>query len=187
MKRLAFYLTSILALLAVGCNQLEDGLDLDVDLETKKQKMDFDIMVTRGGQVISKERVGVMTRGDVDTGDKLATMDEGIPFGLVGIDFEHNRLLIDNANVSSTGGSYSTFFDGFANCASQDDASSGQVSEALPRRRSPYPCPPFAYILAVELTPARRSALSRTTVVSIWQKSSSDCAMNAGGVSESTG
>ena len=113
MKRLALFLTSILALMSIACNQIEESMDLDVDLETKKQKMDFDIMVTREGKVITNERVGVMTRGDVDTGDKLATMDEDIPFGLVGIDFEHNRLLIDNANVTSTGGNYSTFFDGF--------------------------------------------------------------------------
>ena len=114
MKRFAFYLTALLALMMVACNQLDDSPDLDLGIETKKQKMDFDIMVTRDGQVVSNERVGVMTRGDVDTDDKLATMDEDIPFGLIGIDFEHGRLLVDNANVSSANGKgYSTMFDGF--------------------------------------------------------------------------
>ncbi|MBO5635273.1 MAG: hypothetical protein J5907_07620 [Bacteroidales bacterium] len=113
MKRFAFYLTSLLALLALACNQIDEGLDLDLDTGSKQQKMNFDIMVTRDGQVVSKERVGVMTRGSVDTSDKLATMDEDIPFGLIGIDFEHNRLLIDNANVTGGKDGYSTFFDGF--------------------------------------------------------------------------
>lgn len=113
MKRYFFYITSVLAIALAACNQLDEGLDLQPE-QPAKQKMDFDIAVTRDGQLVQRERVGVMTRGDVDASDKLATMDEDIPFGLIGIDFEHGKLLIDNANVqNSDGKGYSTYFDGW--------------------------------------------------------------------------
>lgn len=80
-----------------------------------KQKMDFDILVTRDGQVVSKDRSGVMTRGAdaFETSEKLATMDSDIPFGLIGIDFEHECLVLDNAKVSSAAGNYQGWFDNY--------------------------------------------------------------------------
>ncbi len=75
--------------------------------------MDFDILVTRDGKVISDERSGIMTRSAVDESNKIATMDADIPFGLVGIDFEKNQLVIDNVAVGGGASGYSTSFDGY--------------------------------------------------------------------------
>ena len=88
--------------------------DNDVpDFGAGKKKVDFDILVTRDGEVVSRERSGVMTRGEVDLGDKLATMDKDIPFGLIGIDFEQERLMIDNAMVRSNASGYNAWLDDF--------------------------------------------------------------------------
>ena len=75
--------------------------------------MGFDILVTRDGKVVTDERTGIMTRSAVDESHKHATMDSDIPFGLVGIDFENNTLVLDNIPVNSDGVSYSTSFDGY--------------------------------------------------------------------------
>ena len=97
---------------AASCTKLDEGIDI-VQTE-QKQKTKFDILVTRDGQVVSKERTGIMTKAGVDSGDMNATMDEDIPFGLIGIDFEHNRLLVDNARVDSDMQGYSTYFDWYS-------------------------------------------------------------------------
>ncbi|MBO4557017.1 MAG: hypothetical protein J5693_00210 [Bacteroidales bacterium] len=114
MTRLASYIGSLLLLLLIAaCSQLEDpGVNLEP--AGKKDKMNFDIMVTRDGQVISKERTGIMTKGttSVEMDDKYATMDEDTPFGLIAIDFEHNRLLVDNSMVEGGMGGYSASFYG---------------------------------------------------------------------------
>ncbi|MBQ6556217.1 MAG: hypothetical protein IJL86_01575, partial [Bacteroidales bacterium] len=70
--------------LAPSCNKMDDIPAMEA--ASKKQKMNFDILVTRDGEIIQKGRTGVMTRSEaVDTDEKLATMDEDIPFGLIGI------------------------------------------------------------------------------------------------------
>lgn len=109
MKRFELYILALLAIVAASCEKLDEGIDIAP--ATNKQRTDFDIMVVRDGQVVSKERTGMMTKAGVDTGEMLATMDEDNPFGLIGIDFEHNNLLIDNASVSADGRGYSTYFD----------------------------------------------------------------------------
>ena len=109
MKRFKLYILALLAIVAASCEKLDEGIDIAP--ATNKQRTDFDIMVVRDGQVVSKERTGMMTKAGVDTGEMLATMDEDNPFGLIGIDFEHNNLLIDNASVSADGRGYSTYFD----------------------------------------------------------------------------
>ena len=106
------YYKIFLAVLVPALVSCSAGVDRD-ELAPAVQRMDFDILVTRDGQVISNDRTGVMTRTSVDSGDKFATMDSDVPFGLVGIDFENNLLVLDNIMVSGTGGSYSTAFDGF--------------------------------------------------------------------------
>ncbi len=111
MNKALLPLALLFAIAAASCTQLDEGIDITP--KTTRQRMDFDIMVTRDGQVISPERTGVMTRSGVDTSEKLATMDEDIPFGLVGIDFEHGQLVIDNMKIDSSAGGYSTYFDGF--------------------------------------------------------------------------
>lgn len=110
MRRNALYIATLLLFFAGACEKIDEGIDI-VPINNNKNRTDFDIMVTRDGQLVSKERTGVMTKAGVETSEKLATMDEDIPFGLVGIDFEHNNLLIDNAKVSADGRGYSSYFD----------------------------------------------------------------------------
>ncbi len=87
----------------VACSALgDDGPD---NPALKKHKMDFQISVTRDGTPL--------TRAAAYTGDKLATMDEDIPFGLVAIDFEKGQLVLDNMEVAHNGSVYSTSFDGY--------------------------------------------------------------------------
>ena len=94
-----------------SCTKLDDGPVMEP--QSRQKRMDFDILVTRDGEVIEKGRTGVMTRSDVDADDKLATMDTDIPFGLIGIDFEKGQLVLDNAKINGDGIGYSTAFDGF--------------------------------------------------------------------------
>jgi len=104
-------------LLSAACNKLDD-----VDLpsvntpQDTKQKLGFDISVTREGETIPVARRGMMTKSGsnaYDESTKMATMDADIPFGLVGIDYEHHSLVIDNARVASDGSNYSTLVDNF--------------------------------------------------------------------------
>lgn len=70
------------------------------------QRVSFDVAVTREGQAIPPERQASMspaTKGSVDS-------DE-LPFGLVGIDYDHNAVVVDNQIVYSSGGNYNLFFD----------------------------------------------------------------------------
>ena len=101
---------SALALAGSSCNKIDD---LPGGQNDTKKKMDFDIMVTRDGQLIEKGRTGVMAKSSVDTDTKLATMDTDIPFGLIGIDFEHGDVVLDNARISSSAGDYSAVFDDY--------------------------------------------------------------------------
>ncbi|MCR5408547.1 MAG: hypothetical protein K6E61_05535 [Bacteroidales bacterium] len=64
----------------------------------------FDITVTREGEEISKGRRGIMTKGDYssyDSEEKLSTMDSDKAFGLIGIDYDHHALVVDNVSVNS--------------------------------------------------------------------------------------
>ena len=54
MKRLAFIIAPFLALAAVSCNQIEDPIDITPSQESTKQTMDFDITVTRDGQMFQR-------------------------------------------------------------------------------------------------------------------------------------
>ena len=101
-----------LAIAALSACSMADGLDVP-EPKQNKQTVNFDILVTRDGQVISSDRTGIMTKSSVDEGNKLATMDTDIPFGLVGIDFEKNELILDNIAVGSGATGYSTSFDGY--------------------------------------------------------------------------
>ncbi len=111
-KLIPIFITIAAFALAPSCNKMDDLPDMAP--ASKKHKMDFDILVTRDGEIIQKGRTGVMTRSEaVDTDEKLATMDEDIPFGLIGIDFEKGQLVLDNMKVANDGVGYSTAFDGF--------------------------------------------------------------------------
>ena len=74
----------------------------------------FNISVTREGEAISPHRRGIMTKSDAgnfESSDNIATMDSDIPFGLVGIDYEHHALVVDNQKVNSDGSNYGAFLD----------------------------------------------------------------------------
>ena len=116
--RNTFLLMAAAMVLASSCNKLDD-----VDLPSvnkastnDQKKLGFDINVTREGESIPAARRAMMTKSGsaaYDESAKLATMDSDIPFGLVGIDYEHNSLVVDNARVASDGSNYSTLVDSF--------------------------------------------------------------------------
>ena len=75
------------------------------------KKVNFDVLVTRDGQVVPSERQGVMTKNSplIETSDKTGTMAHDIPFGLMGIDDENYALVVNNAKVAHDGNAYNTF------------------------------------------------------------------------------
>ena len=84
--------------------------DASEEPESKSQKVGFKISVTRDGQAIDDRRQGIMTKGAYDVAsNKIATMDKDIPFGLVGIDYDHHAVVVDNALVESYGSDYNAY------------------------------------------------------------------------------
>ena len=108
-KQLFISALVMLATLAFTSSCVKDVLDVS----PSKKRVGFNISVTREGETIAEGRVGRTksdTKGAVDeSSDRIATMDKGIPFGLVGIDYEHNALVLDNVSVHSDAGQYSAF------------------------------------------------------------------------------
>ncbi|MBR3074240.1 MAG: hypothetical protein IKH11_00595 [Bacteroidales bacterium] len=106
-------LSRVIVLTAVfAASSCVDSLDTSSPAD-KQRKVNFDVLVTRDGQTISSERRGVMTKNSplVEESEKTSTMNTDIPFGLMGIDDDTYALLVDNAKVGQSGGSYSTFLD----------------------------------------------------------------------------
>jgi hypothetical protein len=68
------------------------------------KRVSFDIEVTREGESIPPER-----QANMNGATKAGSSDR--PFGLIGIDYDHNAVVVDNEAVSSTGGRYDLFFD----------------------------------------------------------------------------
>ena len=88
-----------------SCTRVElDGPSLGAG-----KNVGFDISVTREGKAIGAERRGIITKGGMadESDNMLSTMDKDIPFGLIGIDFDHHALVVDNAKVGSDGTNYS--------------------------------------------------------------------------------
>ncbi|MBR1887490.1 MAG: hypothetical protein IJ813_03385 [Bacteroidales bacterium] len=105
----------ILAISAVfsmaSCMKIDDSMSLPGGGNSQK-KVGFDINVTREGQAIPSGRRARMNTKGADVSDPgEATMSSDIPFGLIGIDYEHGALVIDNESVYSTGDSYGMFMD----------------------------------------------------------------------------
>lgn len=94
--------------LMISCVQKDDYADF---VDSRQQKVNFDVLVTRDGKVVSKVGSGVTRSGVVTSADNLATMDSEIPFGLVATDAESGDLLLDNKMVYGDGSNYSTYFD----------------------------------------------------------------------------
>ena len=111
-ERVLLQLLCLCTLFLLPACSLSDGLEQSAP-SRNAGRTDFDVLVTRDGQVISDERTGIMTKSAVDTDTGIATMDSDIPFGLVAIDFEHNQLILDNYKVEGSASGYSTSFDGF--------------------------------------------------------------------------
>ena len=108
------------ALSLISCLKV-DELPSGMKAPAGGEKVGFNISVTREGETIDPNRQGVMTKSGVATkgdagssyesGEKLATMDTDIPFGLVGIDYDHHALVVDNVKVNSSDSRYGTFLD----------------------------------------------------------------------------
>lgn len=79
--------------------------DDEAIVESTTKKVDFDILITRDGQVVQNNTQGIMTRGAAVSGQDSdpATLDENSSFGIVGIDAEEKKLVIDNKQVYSNG------------------------------------------------------------------------------------
>ena len=104
-RRSFIQILASLAVLATLCSCVTEI----PDASPGRKRVGFNISVTREGEAIAKGRVG-RTKGAVDESDNMiSTMDKGIPFGLVGIDYEHNALVLDNKSIASDGGQYSMF------------------------------------------------------------------------------
>ena len=73
-----------------------------------QNKISFPVTVTRDGEAIPEEAI---TKGGPDAGDRIATMDSSIPFGIIGLDMEYRTLLVDNVPVSATSSGYAGMFD----------------------------------------------------------------------------
>ena len=110
-KTIALSGLSVLAI-AASCSKIDDVPSIE-EIGANKSKIDFDIMVTRDGKVVEKSRSGIMTKAAFDDADKIATMNSDIPLGLIGIDYENGRLVLDNASVKSDGSGYSGEFDNY--------------------------------------------------------------------------
>ena len=116
----------ILSMTVISCVKVEDFSGLN-QKQSSGTNVGFNIKVTREGEEISQQRRGIMTKGDapsVDSRQNLATMDPDIPFGLVGIDYDHHALVVDNASVNSDGSNYGTFL----NSMYWDDVQSQTIS-----------------------------------------------------------
>ena len=101
-RTIIFFAASLLAL--GSCAKVEDLPDT---APKPRQQMNFDITVTRDGEVIAAERYGNMTKGaSAEEFDKYATMNPDKSFGLIGIDAATGALLMDNQEIYNKGGRY---------------------------------------------------------------------------------
>ena len=66
----------------------------------KGTNVDFDISVTREGKAVAPESQGMTTKSN-----------EERSFGLIGIDYDHRALVVDNTKVDPVRAGYSTFLD----------------------------------------------------------------------------
>jgi hypothetical protein len=110
MKTLSLKPLALLAFVALALSSCT--LDLDTpesDNGTGKRKISFPVKVTRDGQAIPD--AAITKAGEVESEDKIATMDKNRAFGLVGVDFVTGSLILDNEAVGNVSGEYQGFFD----------------------------------------------------------------------------
>lgn len=104
-------LASMAAMICLSsCLKLENG-DMPRTPESSevKEKLEFDITVTRDGEIIPQAKIATKGSGyDVDS--NYATMDTDRAIGVVGMDFYTHELIIDNERAFHNNGSYSGWF-----------------------------------------------------------------------------
>lgn len=99
MRAASIWAALALPLCLVSCTKLGE------DFQPESRKVNFDITVSRGGVKAARTKAGY------EVADNAYTLNPDIPFGLVGVDLNAHRLLVDNLNVSGSGSGYSTFLD----------------------------------------------------------------------------
>lgn len=77
--------------------------------EKPPQKVSFDVEVTREGEAVPPER-----QANMSPATKGSVSPDRLPFGLVGVDYDHNAVVVDNQIVHPSDGSYNLFFDALA-------------------------------------------------------------------------
>ena len=100
MRRYFVKIVSIVAsatAVLLSCAKIDDIPNLNKNNE--KQKIGFDVLITRDGEVVDKARTGIMTKSSSDD----------LPFGLIGIDYQNGQLVLDNAAVSDNGSDLETY------------------------------------------------------------------------------
>lgn len=102
----SFVLFAFLAL--PSCSKVED---FNLPRQQQGKNVGFDIKVTREGEEIQSSRRGLMTKSSSSGSENLATMNHDLSFGLVGIDYDHHSLVVDNARINSDGSNYGAFLD----------------------------------------------------------------------------
>ena len=100
----------ILLMAAVACNS-SDYVPAPSEPAPQRKKVEYNITVSRDGQVLADDDASIATKGGVDVSRSIATMDEDTPFGLIGIDQISRSLVLDNAAVHSSGSGYTSWFD----------------------------------------------------------------------------
>ena len=103
--------TVLVLLQAVSCIS-----SVDNDLrESDRTKVDFDILITRDGQIVTNNnRKSARTKGAmvIDEYKDPVTLDSSHSFGLIGVDRDTRRLVLDNRMVSCDNeGRWSSYFE----------------------------------------------------------------------------
>ena len=106
--RKALIIPAIALLAAAACTEVES---IPAPSGAGNTKVDFDISVTREGEAIPEERHAPRTKGGADDTGYNSTMNTSLGFGLVGIDYDHHAIVVDNQRIGSSGDQYSTYFD----------------------------------------------------------------------------
>lgn len=82
---------------------------------TDRRKVDFDILITREGNVVTNNMTkSARTKGAmvIDEDRAPVSLDENHSFGIIGVDRDTRRLVLDNQMVVSDGqGQWSSYFD----------------------------------------------------------------------------
>ena len=122
MKKI-FYSLMIVALAiasAPSCTRLDASPVLPAgndDPTVSQQKINFDVLVTRDGKVVTKAGSGMMTKasaGSYDSGDQTVSLSPELPFGLIGMDPDTRKLVINNTRVyQGADGKFSGSFDNY--------------------------------------------------------------------------